>query len=722
MSFSGEFLFSSIFIIGIIGVGIVMLVLRFFQKVEQGKALIVNTMKAEPVVTFTGRIVLPVVHKSEVMDISLKTIEIDRRGREGLICKDNIRADIKVAFFVRVNKTTEDVLKVAQAIGCERASDKATLEELFNAKFSEALKTVGKQLDFEDLYKERDSFRDSIIKVIGKDLNGYVLEDAAIDFLEQTPVNSLDPDNILDAQGIRKITELTAIQHVQTNEFENQERMNITRQNVTAKEAILELERREADAEAKQKREIANVKDREQAEIDIVGSQEKEKAAQARIQSQEQIDIREKNKQREVEVAEQNRLRVVGIESERVQLAREQEVVTREREIELQRIAKEKAIEEERRDIANVVRERVAVEKTVAEEEEKTKELRAVMEAERNKKVLILGAEAEAEEILVKDIKAAEASQQASEFRIKEQLAQSEAEREMSDKQAQAKIRLAEGIQAEAAAEGLAKVRIREANALVIEKEGAAEAKANLDRMQAEASGHEQQGLAEVKVKEANAEAIRKQGEAEADALLKRLQAEASGQEAEAAAIEKRGIAEAHALQEKLLAEAHGLAEKFKALDALSENGRAHEEFRVRLEQERVIAKEQFATQKVMAEKQAELLGEAFKHAKIDIVGGDQIFFDRIINATSMAKSVDGFVRNSDTSRTALKDYLEGDASFAQDIKEILSSPAVSSQDLSNLSLSAFLAKLMINATPEQQKKLQPLMAWVEKQGIGQAQ
>ncbi len=718
MSFSGEFLFGAIFVLGIIFIGILVLILRFFQKVEQGKALIVNTMKTEPIVTFTGRIVLPVIHKSEVMDISLKTIEIDRRGREGLICKDNIRADIKVAFFVRVNKTPEDVLKVAQAIGCTRASDKATLEELFSAKFSEALKTVGKQLDFEDLYKERESFRNSIIKVIGKDLNGYVLEDAAIDFLEQTPINSLDPDNILDAQGIRKITELTAIQHVQTNEFENQEKMSITRQNVTAKEAILELERRQADAEAKQQREIANVRDREQAEINIVAVQEKEKSEQARILAQELIEIREKNKQREVEVAEQNRLRVVGIESERVQLARDQEVVAREREIELQRIAKEKALEEERRDIATVVRERVAVEKTVAEEEEKTKELRAVMEAERDKKVLILGAEAEAQEILVKDIKAAEASQQAAEFRIREQLARAEADREMADKQAQAKIRLAEGIQAEAAAQGLAEVRVREANALAIEKEGAAQAKAKLDLMQAEAIGQEKLGLAHAKIKEADAEALRKQGDAEAEALLKRLQAQAAGREAEAGAVEKLGMAEAKAMQEKLLAEALGLAEKFKALDALSESGRAHEEFRIRLEQELTIAKEQWAAQQVVAVKQAELLGEAFKHAKIDIVGGDQVFFDRIINATSMAKAADGFVRNSDTTQKLLKDYLQGDASLLQDLKDILSNPALSSQDLSNLSLSAFLAKLMINATPEQQKKLKPLLAWVEEKGL----
>ena len=83
---------------------------KFYRKIEQGHALIVNTMRAEPTVTFTGCMVYPVIHKAELMEISVKTIEIDRSGREGLICKDNIRADIQVKFFVRVNKTAEDAL------------------------------------------------------------------------------------------------------------------------------------------------------------------------------------------------------------------------------------------------------------------------------------------------------------------------------------------------------------------------------------------------------------------------------------------------------------------------------------------------------------------------------------------------------------------------------------------------------------------------------------
>ena len=206
-----QMLFMVIGIGAVVVLGILVLIARTWRQVDQGRAMIVNKMGSEPRVSFTGAIVLPIINKAEVMDLSVKSIEIARKGKEGLICADNIRADIKVAFFVRVNPTADDVLKVAKSIGCVRASQQSTLEELFAAKFSEALKTVGKKMEFEQLYTERDVFKDQIIRVIGKDLNGYVLEDAAIDFLEQTPIEVLDPNNVLDALGIKKITAITTL-------------------------------------------------------------------------------------------------------------------------------------------------------------------------------------------------------------------------------------------------------------------------------------------------------------------------------------------------------------------------------------------------------------------------------------------------------------------------------------------------------------------------------
>src|SRR6187402_3818595 len=85
-------------VIAIVLIGLLALLSRFYRQVDQGRALVVNTMRAEPVVTFTGTIVYPVINRAEVMDLSVKTVEIDRRGKEGLICNDNISADINVTF------------------------------------------------------------------------------------------------------------------------------------------------------------------------------------------------------------------------------------------------------------------------------------------------------------------------------------------------------------------------------------------------------------------------------------------------------------------------------------------------------------------------------------------------------------------------------------------------------------------------------------------------
>ena len=93
--------------------GLVGMFKAFYIKVPQGTALIVNDLSSTPKVHFTGALVYPVIYKKEFMRISLITIEVDRRGKDGLICRDNMRADINVAFYLRVNETPQDVLKVS---------------------------------------------------------------------------------------------------------------------------------------------------------------------------------------------------------------------------------------------------------------------------------------------------------------------------------------------------------------------------------------------------------------------------------------------------------------------------------------------------------------------------------------------------------------------------------------------------------------------------------
>ncbi len=180
----------------------------FYVKVEIGVVLIKNDMTPEAKVYFTGAFVYPIIHMKELMSLSIITMQIDRNGGDGLICKDNIRADIALTFHLKVNETEADVLKVAKSIGSQRASDKQAVSDLFNAKFSEAIKIVGKKMDFIDLFEGVEAFREKIVEVIGDDLYGFVLEDVIVESLEQTPISKLDLNNILDVAGIRKITAL----------------------------------------------------------------------------------------------------------------------------------------------------------------------------------------------------------------------------------------------------------------------------------------------------------------------------------------------------------------------------------------------------------------------------------------------------------------------------------------------------------------------------------
>ena len=77
-----------------------------------------------------------------------------------------------------------------------------------------------RKLPRERRHELREKFRSMVQEEIGHELNGYHLEDSAIDHLEQTPIELLDEKNILDAEGIKKITDLTAAQKVLANQIE----------------------------------------------------------------------------------------------------------------------------------------------------------------------------------------------------------------------------------------------------------------------------------------------------------------------------------------------------------------------------------------------------------------------------------------------------------------------------------------------------------------------
>ncbi len=643
-------------VVVLIALGFLYLLLTCYRKVEKGRAL-VRTGGTTAKVILNGGFVVPIIHRAEFIDISVKRIEIDRTGKNGLICQDNIRADIKVVFFVRINNVEQDIIKVADSIGCVRASSEPEIRNLFDAKFSEALKTVGKRFLFIQLYEDRDKFREAILKVIGTDLNGYVLEDAAIDYLEQTPVEMLDPDNILDAEGIKKITMLTAEQAKLSNKIQRDKEKIIKQQDVEAREAILELERQLKETEARQQREVETVRSREEAETAKVREEERRKAEMARIAADEELAIAEENKQRQVLVALRNKERTDGVELERVERERMIEQIDRERVTQLKQIEAEKAIEEQRKEIQDVIRERVIVEKSVVEEQQKIKDTEAFATVEREKKVTVTHAEAVAQENLIQQIKEAEAHKQAAQYKADEEAyavtTHAEASRQAAKLKAEENLILAEAYQAAS---------------------------------EKEASG-----------KKLLAEAITK----------------------ESAAV---GMGEAEVLRAKGSADAGAIREKADAMKLFEEAGQDHEEFKLELEKDKVIELAQIDVQRQIAEQQAIVIGEALKHSKIDIVGGETEFFNRITGAITTGKAIDRAVDNSHVLGDVKDTFFNGDPDyFKAQISTWLRDFGVKTEDVKNLSISALFGQLIGSASGESRQKLISLLGAAERFGISDA-
>lgn len=174
-----------------------------------------------------------------------------------------------------------------------------------------------------------------------------------------------------------------------------------------------------------------------------------------------------------------------------------------------------------------------------------------------------------------------------------------------------------------------------------------------------------------------------------------------------AVAMEKQGEVEARVLQLKAVAEANGIEKKAEAMKVLDGEGRAHEEFKLQLALRKDIELAGLDTQKDIAAAQALVLQKALETAKIDIVGGEGLFFDKLINSISRGKSIDRLVDNSRVLGDIKETFFNGDPEyFKAQLKRFVSTFGMSTEDVKNLSLAALVNRMMTMTGDEDTRSL----------------
>ena len=311
------------------------------------------------------------------------------------------------------------------------------------------------------------------------------------------------------------------------------------------------------------------------------------------------------------------------------------------------------------------------------------------MTAERVREVTLIEAEMNAKKDQTEKVVASEAQKE-----VQRNLAEADKIRTITAAEAgrEAALRDAERLQTTADAE--AKVADKRRHAAEQEAEGTAAREAAKGLAEAKVT------IAKANARKADASAIREVGLAEAEVTKAKgtVQAEntETQAEAEAAGTKEKELAVAIGIEARGTAEAKSIHQKAEAMKLLHQAGQQHEEFKLRLHKERDVELAAIQVQRDVAQANAQVVSEALKTAKIDIVGGENDFFEKVVRSIGTGKSVDRMVQNSATLSDIKSTFFNGDPEhFKTQLRQWVGDFGIRTEDLKNLTVSALLAKLI---------------------------
>ncbi|QOV88651.1 flotillin family protein [Humisphaera borealis] len=423
-----------------------LLITRLYRKASANMAFVRTGMGGVRVVRDGGTLVIPVIH--QVIPVSLETmrLNVERRGPHALITKDNLRVDLSAEFYIKVQSDADNILQAARSLGGKNIQPEA-VSELVQEKLVSALRTVAATKDLVELHSKRDEFASSVQEIVQHDLasNGLSLESVTISALDQTDTSALQERNVFDAQGLRKIAEITQKARIERNEIEREAERAVVEKNVATSKKVLDLQRDQAEFEAEQRMKVANVKaarDREVAEFKITQDEAIAKRDIEKLKAVETSEVERRLVVEQAEIAKRVAIIAKMKEQETADILKKQAVEVAER-------TKQVAVAEKERERATAIGQVLAAEAEAEREKQKIVTVTVTSEAEREAQKKLIAAQQSINESKIREqtnadvmaymaVKEAEGQRTAAEM-------QYEAKLRVADADAQSAAKRAEG-------------------------------------------------------------------------------------------------------------------------------------------------------------------------------------------------------------------------------------------------------------------------------------
>lgn len=392
-------------------VGMVTVVItRLYKKTAADEAFVRTGMGGRKPVIDGGAIVVPVVHNVILVSLQTMKLTVTRTGAEALITGDNLRADIVAEFYIKVQKTLEDVLSAATSLG-HKAMNPRDVEAMVGEKLVNALRTVAATKTLNELHTQRNDFVSAVQAIVEIDLkhNGLTLESTTISKLDQTPPRDLRPDdNVFDAQGAKRIAEITQQARIDRNGIERQADQRVRAQDVEKDKFVYEQDVTSAQAQAERDRSIQVAKVTGEQQTAVAAAQQEQLARVAEVQRDAAVQVAEVERARQIEVANQQRQQAVSI-------------AERQREIDVTQKEKE---------LADQAKDRFAAESLAEQERQRVVTVQVTAEADRERQKTVIAQQAEAERTRLLMVAESRGRSEAAENEAKARVARAEAEQQ----------------------------------------------------------------------------------------------------------------------------------------------------------------------------------------------------------------------------------------------------------------------------------------------------
>ena len=275
----------------IIGLVVIWFLQRYYAKATLDTALVRTGFGGCYVVTDGGCLSLPILHQVQKVSMGALTFGISRRGRDAVLTRDQMRADVQFEFELRVAPTKEGISTAAQALGARISRGGEPVKDAFAGSLIDAIQRAAAARTLEEIHLDRSGFSKDVADAIEAQAFklGLTLVSVSLIAVDQSDLSQWNENNAFNAQGMRRLAELVCDQRKERVRIETETEVAVRESQLAKHRRQLELQREEREAEIVQQEHLTKLEADAKAREDQARDEAKLASETTRIENEQRM-------------------------------------------------------------------------------------------------------------------------------------------------------------------------------------------------------------------------------------------------------------------------------------------------------------------------------------------------------------------------------------------------------------------------------------------------